>query len=769
VEIASQQPGDVYVAGDYIGRDVNYYGNVNLARQHVVEWPLFIGLPAMPAHFVGRDDLLAELLERLVSEPQLVLALEGLAGVGKTTLALALALHKQVVSHFSDGVLWASLGRSPEPKSILATWTEALCPSPHPRPTAHAQVEAVYNAIGPRRVLVVLDDVWEKDQVELLWRSRPNVSCILTTRIHDLAGAFASEDGIVSVPVLGPEPGFRLLCTLVPKACQADPGAAQHLVQLVDGLPLALRLLGGYLAAPKHRPSEQRKEAIARLGNSSVRLALASKRLGEPNDKQTTLMQMINLSLEDVSSAQRGAFYALGAFAPKPASFSDEAAQVVANVDATDIEELADRNLLEVRGDGSLAMHPVLADAARAHTEREIIRRHRNYYLEQLNGERPHGRQAETIFAQLLWSAQADPTPLLASLQRFVQNLEQPEPERRSVALLMTTLPAFARLETLPEEMLVLLELVARHLDTPAQRWHMIQAMTSPLAAALPARQQAQLRVHRAALLGKLEKLPEARADYQATRRILQEMRASNTWQTDDYRLEAQLHLGDGNLSGLQVELSDDPTEQQNLQAEAVQHYRRAAQSLAHYGEGRDPLLEAGVHAELSVALAQLAGWTEAEKHYQLALASLEPMHETYPDLYAQLMETASYIHWQKANYLRALPAGGLPGGLPRSANDRREEIRQNLVRARRYALWEIEILDTLASQSEGLMRAHDNAGDYANELAGLAGRDEQNQLRDEACLRWRTAWLMAGDLGFSTFGDELKSKIDEFCPQAPG
>jgi hypothetical protein len=311
--------------------------------------------------------------------------------------------------------------------------------------------------------------------------------------------------------------------------------------------------------------------------------------------------------------------------------------------------------------------------------------------------------------------------------------------------------------------MLVLLELVARHLDTPAQRRRMVQAMTPPLAAALPARQQAHLRVHRAALLAQLDKLPEARADYQAARRILEAMRASNALQTDDYRLEARLHLGDSNLAGLQAEQSADPEEQQALQAEALQLLQRAAQSVVRYGKGRDALLEVGVYAELSAAFAQRANWTAAEKHYLLALGSLEPVREVHKDQYAWLRQTAGYMHWQKAQYLRTLAAtaaGDLAEG------GRVEEIRRELRRAIRHSLRGIETLAALAGQSEGLVDAHENAGDYTHALVEFSQGDERKALLRQACLHWDAAWVMAGDLGLAAIQKGLAGKRKQFCRQ---
>ena len=50
----------------------------------------------MPTHFVGRDKLVQELVERLITTGSVAISAEGLPGVGKTALAVALANDQKV-------------------------------------------------------------------------------------------------------------------------------------------------------------------------------------------------------------------------------------------------------------------------------------------------------------------------------------------------------------------------------------------------------------------------------------------------------------------------------------------------------------------------------------------------------------------------------------------------------------------------------------------------------------------------------------------------
>ena len=119
------------------------------------------------------------------------------------------------------------------------------------KPTPGLRAQAVRNAIGQKRLLLVIDDAWDLAAAEPLRCGGPGCGHLLTTRDQALARAFAGARHLVQVPELAQDPAFELLRRLAPEACQADPPAARRLAQAVGGLPLALELVGGFLAAPE--------------------------------------------------------------------------------------------------------------------------------------------------------------------------------------------------------------------------------------------------------------------------------------------------------------------------------------------------------------------------------------------------------------------------------------------------------------------------------------------------------------------------------------
>jgi Mrp family chromosome partitioning ATPase len=90
---------------------------------------LFVDVPIAPPHrLVGRDEAMTELRAKLCRRDGVaaISALKGLPGVGKTTLAVALARDEAMRAHFRGGVLWAGLGPNADVDTVLNRWAAAL-------------------------------------------------------------------------------------------------------------------------------------------------------------------------------------------------------------------------------------------------------------------------------------------------------------------------------------------------------------------------------------------------------------------------------------------------------------------------------------------------------------------------------------------------------------------------------------------------------------------------------------------------------------------
>jgi transcriptional regulator with XRE-family HTH domain len=315
-----------------------------------------------------RQDLVR--LRRFLSQRQAFVAVCGLPGVGKTALVATLARDPHIRKQFPDGVLWAGLGVNPH-KSALRFWGKQLGMADTEMSDLHSPAEwgvALHNAIGLRRMLLVIDDAWKEEEVQAFKIGGPNCAHIVTTRLPALAHALTSQ--VLIVHELDEEQSLLLLHALAAHSIEyADE--ARTLVTDVGGLPLALKLAGNYLRK-EGRDGQTRRIAAAfeRLARRSVRMQLTAHGPLETHpsledEASVSLQSIIAVSDQHLSPQTRAAFYALAALPEKPATFSEEAALAVASCPIDVLDEMTDAGLLELSGTERYSLHQVISDYAR--------------------------------------------------------------------------------------------------------------------------------------------------------------------------------------------------------------------------------------------------------------------------------------------------------------------------------------------------------------------------------------------------------------------
>ncbi len=207
--------------------------------------PPFI-VPALPPQgIIGRDETLTQIYDLLKldenGEDVAPVALRGLGGIGKTTLAIGLGRLSLVQQHFPDGVLWASVGPTPTIRLLLDGWGRALGVDLLPERDEQACKERLQAILYRRRVLLLVDDVWEVVHGQHFTVAGPACRTLFTTRESPVAHALATRERTLRVDVLKPEDALALLQRLAPDAVVADRENALRLCERVEFLPLALR------------------------------------------------------------------------------------------------------------------------------------------------------------------------------------------------------------------------------------------------------------------------------------------------------------------------------------------------------------------------------------------------------------------------------------------------------------------------------------------------------------------------------------------------
>lgn len=340
---------------------------------------------------VGRAGLLEELHHALRQPSSLKLALYGLPGVGKTTLAAALATDKHLLQElFPDGVLWAELGVRPHLSANLSRWSLLLGLSvarTGSMKDLDAWTRLLRDTIGQKRLLVVIDDAWTIEEALERVIGGPNCVYVLTTRLPEVALRFAGPHAL-RVPELGAEESATLLASYVPHLVETQAEAMQRLSQATGGLPLALKLMGTHLLLQtRHHQPRRLHAAIARLQEATERLQLAEPQAGVERDVRLepgtplSLQAVIALSETGLGEPEKQALSALCAFPSKPYSFSEEAALAVSGTSAETLDRLVDHGLVEIGVEGRYQLHQTIADYGQSRSRDQQAQEHLVSYL----------------------------------------------------------------------------------------------------------------------------------------------------------------------------------------------------------------------------------------------------------------------------------------------------------------------------------------------------------------------------------------------------
>ncbi|KRP66513.1 winged helix-turn-helix domain-containing protein [Pseudomonas orientalis] len=276
--------------------------------------PVHGALPTLPAQHnlaarlspvVGRDELVGVLVRRMAG--QRLLTLTGVAGIGKSTLALVLA--ERVLPRYRDGVWWVDLGNLHTLDELLGHLATLLQLDPA------SSLDELCRRLASRRLLLVLDGADLllgacRTLLRALHHRAPQVSVLVSSREALLApGEWVVRVPRLSVPspsTLGSVeqamacPAVQLFVTRARASQQGFVLRPQELTPLrdicrrLDGIPLALELAAAQVDAlgvsgvqrqlrtGLHGLSRGRRTAVERHRSLSAALDWSYQRLSLP-------------------------------------------------------------------------------------------------------------------------------------------------------------------------------------------------------------------------------------------------------------------------------------------------------------------------------------------------------------------------------------------------------------------------------------------------------------------------------------------------------
>ncbi|WP_053655042.1 BTAD domain-containing putative transcriptional regulator [Micromonospora sp. NRRL B-16802] len=346
-------------------------GDLALAGQS----PRLVGplrsLPRAIGDFTGRQETVARLVKE-VREGARIQLIDGMAGSGKTTLAVHLAT--ALADDYPDAQLYIDLHGHSErtpltPPAAVATLLRQLgVPADRVPGNPEDRLALWRTELADRRALVVLDNAATADQVTPLLPNSSQCLTLITSR-RRLVGV--DEGRPSSLPVLDPDEAVELLGRVVGvERVAAEPEAAIEVVRRCGHLPLAIRLAGARLA---HRPRW-------RIADLAERLTSRPDPLAEFEAGDRSVGRAFALSYAQVSSAAQRAFRLLGVH--PGVRFDSVVAAALLELSVSDaqglLDELVDANLVDEGGPGRYRLHDLMREYARtlvAAPERAVERR----------------------------------------------------------------------------------------------------------------------------------------------------------------------------------------------------------------------------------------------------------------------------------------------------------------------------------------------------------------------------------------------------------
>jgi len=349
-------------------------------------------LPAGTAYFTGRAAELSALTrlaeETAASGTVAISVISATAGAGKTALAVHWA--RKAACRFPDGQLFVNL-RGYEPSGVPVAPADAIRdilgilihPSRRMPASLDAQAALYRSVLADRKMLVILDNARDADQVRPLLPGSPGGMVIVTSRTQLMSLIAAEGARPLTLDLLSESEAREFMTSrLGARRIAAEPIATAELLALSARLPLALCIVTARAAA---RPDFQLATLTSGLRDAQNRLDAL-----DAGDEAGSVRAAISCSYADLGR-QAARMFRLLALHPGP-DVALPAAASLAAIPATQarqaLDELTDAHMLVEHVPGRFGCHDLLRAFAEEQAEtihravrRNAVQRALDHYL----------------------------------------------------------------------------------------------------------------------------------------------------------------------------------------------------------------------------------------------------------------------------------------------------------------------------------------------------------------------------------------------------
>jgi hypothetical protein len=271
-------------------------------------------VPPLQGDEVGRPELAEELVQAVLRPGAgtvgVTTGLWGAGGFGKTTLARMVVHRAQVREQFPDGTVWITVGETVIGPELAEKITNVVSLLTGIKPTLTDPMVAgaeLGRALSDRRVLVVVDDVWTKAQLEPLLIGGQRAVRLVTTRVR---GVLPRSAQTVRVDQMARDEARQLLTTGVVNLPATLVNAA---LQVTGYWPVLLALVNGAVRTDVAADGDAEKslrEIVHLLGTAGPSVLDVQ----DEDERHSAVARTIDVGLARLTGEQRERYLELAAF-----------------------------------------------------------------------------------------------------------------------------------------------------------------------------------------------------------------------------------------------------------------------------------------------------------------------------------------------------------------------------------------------------------------------------------------------------------------------